>query len=147
MTFTTPIDARDEMFTLFEAGFEPAVVPAILATAPVILWQGKPDPKTPLEGYNVRVSTKGAGTELAAFMDRDKIYDTYGNLFVQVQAPIGAEDSYRKGELIAIACRDIFRGVETPGGVWFRNMRYVELDDDGKFYRWKVTVEFEFSER
>ncbi len=141
--FASPIDARDEMFELFETNFD---VSAILATPPVMLWQGKPEPKTPPVGYNCRVSTKGAGTDLAAFKDRDLVYDTYGNLFVQVQAPIGEEDSYRKGELIAIAARDIFLGVQTPGGVWFRNARYVELDDDGKFYRWKVTVEFEFSE-
>lgn len=142
--FASPIEARDEMFELFETGFTPAST-TILGAACETRWQGKPENVIP-DDYFVRVSTKGAGTELAAYKDRDLVYDTFGHLFVQVFAPIAAEDSYRKGELLAIACRDIFLGVATPEGVWFKNARYVELEDDGKFYRWKVTVEFEFSE-
>lgn len=144
--FDNPIQARDEMFQWFDDRWEPAVVPTILPDPVETRWQGVPEPAIP-DDYFVRVSTQGAGTDLGGFADTEKRYDTYGNLFVQVFAPMTAADSFRNGELLAIAARDIFLGSETGGGVWFRNARYVELDNDGKFYRWKVTVEFEFSER
>jgi hypothetical protein len=142
--FNSPIDARDDMFEKFNTDFSANAL--VVETECEIRWQGKPEKAIPT-GYFVRVSTKGAGTDQAGYADTEKRYDTYGNLFVQVFAPMDAEDSYRNGELLAIAARDIFKGSETQGGVWFRKARYVELDDDGKFYIWKVTVEFEFSER
>jgi hypothetical protein len=141
---TNPIQARDEMFELFDDAFR--VHELVVDTDCEIRYQGVPEAAIP-DGFFVRVSTTTTKTEQGGFADQEKRYDTYGNLFVQVFAPMAVADSYRNGELLAIAARDIFRGVETVSGVWFRNMRYVELDNDGKFYRWKVTVEFDFSER
>jgi hypothetical protein len=148
-----PIVARDEMFQLFDDGWEAIDWEGARHTIaqPEVRWQGKEKHDAPIpESYFVRVATRQAGSPLGGFMQDDgpspKVYDTFGNLFVQVFAPMDGEDSYRQGELLAIAARDIFRGVQTPSGVWFRNARYVELDDDKKFYRWNVIVEYEFSE-
>jgi hypothetical protein len=148
MPFDNPVAATDEIFELFDTNF--AVAEIVVDTECEVRWAGVPPTATqkPIpDGYWVRVSKKTAGTDQAGYADREKRYDTYGNLFVEVFAPMAEADSNRNGELLAVAARDIFMGTETEGGVWFRNARYVELDNDGKFYRWKVTVEFEFSER
>lgn len=140
--FSSPIDARDSMFQHFADAFGAVSLVGDLDVE--TRWQGRIEAAIP-DGYFVRVSTKNEGSPLGGFADQDKVYDSFGNLFVQVFAPINAEDAYRNGELLSIAARDIFRQ-ETEAGVWFRNARYNELESDGKFYRWNVIVEFEFSE-
>lgn len=144
--FQTPIDARDEMFTHFDTSWTGLELPVEVETR----WQGKEKGTIP-DGYFIRVSTQTAATEGAAFLENgqgasDPVFDTYGHLFVQVFAPMSAEDSYRIGELLAIAARDIFLAAETPSGCWFRKAKYVEMPNDGKHYYWKVSVEYEFSE-
>lgn len=146
--FTNPLDARDEMFALFAAGWEATDV---LDTPPEIRWQGKEKGDIP-PGYFVRVYTIGVKSEQRGFLQRDDpgasppVFDTCGMIYASVFAPMSAEDSFRNGELLARAGRDIFRSAETPSGVWFRNARYVELPNDGKHYGWNVIVEYEFSE-
>jgi hypothetical protein len=146
--FTNPILAKDEMFELFDNAFRSHEL--VVDTDCLIRYKGVPleegEPQIP-DGYWVFVSKVTAGSQQAGYADTERRYTTFGNLFVQVFAPMIAADSSRNGELLAIAARDIFRGIETEGGVWFRNARYKELESDGKFYRWNVTVEFEFSER
>lgn len=145
---TTPTNARDEIFRLFTDNFD---VSAIVDEC-VIRYQGKESGAVP-EKYWLRVSTQQVTSPQSAHIMRDDPgqspveYETNGLVFVQVFAPMSDEDSFRKGELIATHSRDIFRAVETPSGVWFRNARFNELDPDGKHYRWNVKVEYQFNER
>jgi hypothetical protein len=146
--FNSPIEARDEMFSHFDTSWTGLQLVADLDVQS--RWQGVVDPSIP-DGYYIRVSTKGAGSESAGFLEQGdgaspQVFDTYGNLFVEVFAPMSADDAYYNGERLAIEARNIFMGTETTNAIWFRNARYVELDNDGKHYRWKVTVEYEFSE-
>jgi hypothetical protein len=147
MPFDNPILARDDMLQHFDTPFREHEL--VVDTACLIRYQGVPTPNGEPEipdGFWVRVSTKNEGSPQGGFADQEPRFDSFGNIFVQVFAPIAEADSYRNGELLAIAARDIFRR-GTEAGVWFRNARYTELEDDGKFYRWNVVVEFEFSER
>lgn len=147
--FANPVEAGDEMRQLFKDGWEALT---IVTPVPEVRWHGKEKKADPIpDTYFARFAIRGVGTDHAGFMENGEgaspqVFDSFGNVFVQVFAPIDAEDSYRQGELLAIAARDIFLGNDTPSGVWFRNVRYVELDDDGKFYRWNVVAGYEFSE-
>ena len=148
MPFESPIDARDEMFRLFNDAW--TAVPLVAELEVETRWQGKEKGDIPA-GYFIRVSKTTVGSNSGGFLQNgdgpsDQVYDTFGNIFVQVFAPMDAEDAFRKGELLAIAARDIFRGVETISGAWFRKARYEELQNDGKHYRFNVIVEYEFSE-
>jgi|SRR6185369_4678051 hypothetical protein len=145
--FTSPIDAADEMRNLFKTGWNALT---IVTPTPEIRWRGKEKGSLPTT-YFARFVIRGAGTDGAGFMENGEgpspqVFDSFGNVFVQVFAPIDAEDSFRNGELLAIAARDIFLGASTSGGVWFRKARYSEVDDDGKFYCWNVVAEYEFCE-
>ncbi len=147
--FATPITAVDQMRQLFENGWEALTV---ISPVPEVRWRGKEKKSDPLPTtYFARFVMRGAGTEAAGFYENgqgasDQVFDSYGNVFVQIFAPIDVADSFRNGELLAIGARDIFLGASTPGGVWFRKARYFEVDDDGKFYQWLVQAEYEFSE-
>lgn len=146
--FNSPIDARDELFALFWAGWEANA--NVVALSVETRWQGKDKGDIP-DGYWARVSTQGVGTDPGGFLQNGvgasaQVYDTFGHMFVEVFAPMSGEDAHRNGELLAIDARNIFMATETLNGVWFRRARYVEVPNDGKHYRWKVTVEYEFSE-
>lgn len=148
MPFTDPLAAQDEMFARFAEEWELVEVDG----NPVeIRWQGKEKGEVPA-GYFVRVSTNNVAQPQRGFIDTGDpgptkpIYENVGNLFVQVFAPMSKAGSYRKGDLLAIRARNIFRGYETPGGVWFRNARYTETSNDGVHYGWKVVVDFAFNE-
>lgn len=147
--FASPIDAADEMRQLFSNGWNAL---AIVSPVPEIRWHGKEKKTDPVPStYFARFTIRGAGVQPAGFMENGEgaspqVFDNYGNVFVQVFAPIDVADSYRQGELLAIAARDIYLGNDTENGVWFRNARYFEVDDDGKHYCWNVVAEYEFSE-
>lgn len=146
---TNPTNARDEVFGLFTEAWNAGT---IVTPVPEIRYQGKEIGATP-EGYFVRLSMQQVGSPQGGFAMTEEpdaspiAFDTFGLIFVQVFAPMSAEDSWRYGDLLATFARDIFRRVETPSGVWFRNARYNELDNDKKRYRWNVIVEYDYSER
>jgi hypothetical protein len=146
--FSSPVQARDEMFAHFDTAWTGVQLTIDLEVE--TRWQGIKEGDIP-DGYFARVSTAGSGSNSGGFLQNGdgstpQVFDTYGNLFVQIFAPISAEDAYYNGERLAIEARNIFMATETINGVWFRNARYVELADDGKFYRWNVSVEYQFSE-
>lgn len=149
MPFASPISAGDEMRQLFDDGWGALT---IVSPVPEIRWHGREKKTDPLPTtYFARFTIRGAGVDPAGFLENGEgaspqVFCNYGNVFVQVFAPIDAVDSYRQGELLAIGARDIFLGKDTESGVWFRNARYFEVEDDKKFYIWNVVAEYEFSE-
>ena len=56
-------------------------------------------------------------------------YTSDGLLFVQLFIPRSDSKGMEKGRKLAIVARDSYRGVTTPGKVWFRNQRIKELRD------------------
>ena len=47
---------------------------------------------------------------------------------------------------LATIVRDAFEGKSSPGGVWFRNVRIVEVGADGSWFIKNVVVEFTYDE-
>lgn len=72
---------------------------------------------------------------------------TVGQVIIQVFAPRNVKDSYNTGDLLAGAIADIYRNVETPSGVGFEKSTAKEATSEHSFWRWNVTVDFEFYER
>jgi hypothetical protein len=71
-------------------------------------------------------------------------YTSVGLLTIQVMAPsdstIGTDDSL-VAQFIAA-----YSGKTTSGGVWFRNVRGVEVGEDGAWFQTNVYAEFEYDE-
>lgn len=74
-------------------------------------------------------------------------WTTVGQVIVQVFAPRNVTDAYSLGDLLAGAIADIYRNVETPSGVWYRNATAKEATAENAFWRWNVVTDFEFYER
>lgn len=146
----TPQTARKEIFALIAAQWT-AKAPAIIAPAPEMRWQGIEKGDLPgASAYWARSSTQLVTTRQRAFImagaGSPTGYETNGNVFIQIFAPMKAPSSYAKGELLAGLGQCMFMAAETPSGVWFRNPRINELTPDGTWYRWNVIADFQFNQ-
>ncbi len=67
-----------------------------------------------------------------------------GLVFVQVFTPVGGGVS--PNDLLATTARNVFRGVQLAGGLWFRNEGITHVGPEGKWYQQNVSAEFIFDE-
>ena len=147
MTLSYP-QAIDEMFQMFESGFEAASIP-ILRYVPEIWYEGVEKPNSPeIDKFWCRVSERPVSDTQSAFRNGEngQCYTATGILFVQIFAPKIKNDSHAKLILLADAVKKIFQGESTSGKVWFRNARVRKLNPETEWWPINVIVEYEFSE-
>ena len=144
--------ARKEMFAKVEGCWE-AHAGAIVGYTPEIRWQGVEEGKLPgADKFWMRASTTTVTTRQGGHMSPEGpegspvVYDTYGFITLQVFGPMKGKDSWSKGELLSEVGQRMFMASETAGGVWFRNPRIRELNNDGTWYRWNVISDYQFSQ-
>lgn len=148
MSLTTP-QAIDEMYTLFNTAWL-AGSAAIVGTVPAIRWDGvEEEAAPPVDAYWCRVSTEEIDASQSTLKsgiapNEAQRYTAVGLLFVQLFCPKTDAKAKERGELLAELARNAFRGVETPGGVWFRNPRATPLPSQGNALRFNIVVEYEY---
>lgn len=69
-----------------------------------------------------------------------------GILTVQVFSPLEAGGGLTLAENLAKVAKSAFEAVVTTNGVIFRNVRAVEVGEDGPWYQINVIAEFEYDE-
>ena len=74
----------------------------------------------------------------------DRRFRNEGLVFVQVFTPVGGGKSINT--VLATTARNVFRGVQLAGGLWFRNEGIIDVGPDGKWYQQNVSAEFIFDE-
>ena len=74
----------------------------------------------------------------------DRLFRNEGLVFVQVFTPVGGGKS--ANTLLATTARNVFRGVQLAGGLWFRKEGIIHVGPDGKWYQQNVSAEFIFDE-
>lgn len=148
MTLTTP-QAIDEMYGLFNEAWQ-AGSSAIVGSVPQVRWDGiEEDTPPPVDAYWCRVSIEEIAAPQTTLKsgiapDEAQRYTATGLLFVQLFCPKSDAEAKAKGERLAELARNAFRGVETPGGVWFRNPRATPIPSQGNALRFNVVVEYEY---
>lgn len=75
-----------------------------------------------------------------------QVYTAQGLVFVQLFCPMSAVNSKDIGRKLAMVAKNAYRGTKTIGGVWFRNVRIVDLSDESYWYRFNVVAEYEYDE-
>lgn len=80
-------------------------------------------------------------TSLADHLGKAR-YDVWGVLFIQLFFPLGKglETPYNVSEELAQLLR------KYKSQVWFRNVKWEEIGPDGKFYQFKLTAQFEYTQ-
>jgi hypothetical protein len=146
-----PQEARKEMFLKVDECWTANAEP-IVGYVPEIRWQGVEEGALPgADKFWMRASTTTVTTRQSGHMSPDApdgspvVYDTYGFITLQVFAPMKGKDTWSKGELLSELGQRMFMASETGGGVWFRNPRIRELNNDGTWYRWNVLADYQFS--
>ncbi len=71
-------------------------------------------------------------------------YTQNGILTIQLFTPSG--DGLTLADTISEAFLTGVSGVSTPGGVWFKNQRSVEVGNDGPWFQTNVIAEFEYDQ-
>lgn len=157
---TAPQIARDEMFAILDDASEPLRdLHADLAELD-FRYQGieTPEemadaPKTMAGKFWLRASKINDESFQAAHMMTEAptgspaLWRTNGVLIIQVFAPRNVDDSYHTGELLASVIAVMYRNIGTPSGVGFQNAAFKEVAAEASFWRWNVTVDFDFDER
>ena len=150
---TTYQSARKSIFSLIDTKWQ-AKAPAIVGgAAPEIRYQGAEKAEKPAaSAYWMRAGTQTATTRQTAYIDPEAPgqsppeFTTDGVVILQLFAPMTGPGSYAKGELLAEAAQCMFMATQTSEGVWFRNPRINELENDGTWYRWNIIADFQFNQ-
>ena len=143
--------ARDEIFALLNVAWL-AGAAAIVGYVPEIRWQGvTKETKIDESKFWARVSMQSVGGEQASLSNcagviGQKHYTDFGLIFVQLFAPMAAQQATLKLGRLAMLARNVYRGVSTDNKVWFRNARINNLDDELQFHRLNVVAEYEYDE-
>ena len=147
-THLTPVTAKDDLYSFVNAAFAAYLVAS--GEACEVRWQGKAKPNEPGNVW-VRFSMQQVLSPLRGFIETQDsadltVYETAGLFFAQVNVAMSEADSFRRGDLLATALRDMVRDKNTPGGIWLRNARFNEIPSDAQFYKWNVVAEYEYDE-
>jgi len=154
MPVASRADARAEMYDLLRVAWAADVTSQDIP----ILWDGKKG-AVPTAGAGAvnapnwaRVSLKHnpdptGGTQASAGADADgtTVYDREGHVFVQIFVTDGK--GLRLSDDLGTIAQKAFQGKTTsPGGVWFRHVRIVEVGESGDWYQTNVIAEFVYQE-
>lgn len=155
--------AVDEMFGLFKAAWDSGSA-AIVGYVPEVRWPGvelkNPDgsiKKPESDKYWARVSQQGVDeeqTSLSACVASNENggvlpasrFTAIGLLFVQLFCPKTEAEAMEFGRELAKLSRAAYRGKKTAGGVWFRNVRIIEVESEELWHRFNVVAEYEYDE-
>jgi len=132
----SPDDARKAIQTAFIA---------VWGTSTPVAFDNKPfdanDLNVPWVRLNVQFTT-GSISQLGQVGSR--CFRNEGFVFVQVFTPVGGGVS--PNDVLATIARNVFRGVQLAGGLWFRNEGLTHVGPEGKWYQQNVSAEFIFDE-
>ena len=139
-------NARDEIFAQLTA-----VLPALntlLGYTPNIVYQGvETAVKMPTDKLWVRISQQTViETQATLRADNGRRYRSEGLVFVQIFIPKTEPQNYAFGLSCANVIKNAYRGKQTNGCIWFRNVRIQELPAEMAWFRVNVVAEYQYDE-
>jgi len=75
-----------------------------------------------------------------------KRYESYGIIIVQLYCPKSILNSKDKGRQLATVAKNCYRGKQTSGGVWLKNVRIIDVDPEELCYRFNIIADYSFDE-
>lgn len=144
------LGATDEMFAVINTANNNGAS-AIFGYTPVIVWPDlTPDftqqDKAWMRAGITTVTDAQSALSTCEGAPGQKLYESHGLVWMQLFLPRSVATSSDDGRRLAVVLRNAFRGVKTPGGVWFRNSRIVEVAPENNFFRKNVVSEYVYSE-
>jgi hypothetical protein len=145
---TTFDGARDEILAAFRTAWT-AGTPPITGTVPPVGYEGvETAASQPSTAPFARIVIRHVGGRQATLSNQDgqRTFEKTGIIGVQIFAPLVAGLGLTVVEALAKVAKSAFEGRATPSGVWFRNVRAVEVGPDGAMFQINVWADFEYDE-
>jgi hypothetical protein len=138
---TALIDARDQMFEIVRTAWVGAGLDVTK-----MAWPDKPftmpDPQDAAPWCRVNILHADAGQQTLANHAGRRRWGRTGTLTAQCFTRIARGVDYGPAQAVRFA----LEGASTQNCVWFRNVRLVEVGEDGAWFNVNVTAIFEYSE-
>lgn len=156
MPVTNRGDARAEIYALFQTAWladalsdgVPVLYEGKKATVPTDAESGEPVDAPSWARVSLRHNTdQTGGTQASAGGDANgtRVYDREGVVSVQIFTTPGK--GLRLADNLGSIAQKAFQGKTTsPGGIWFRHVRIVEVGASGDWYQTNVLAEFVYQE-
>lgn len=150
MPTTYPVAVND-MFSLINSAWKTGSA-AIAGYVPELRFQGiELQGAIPTDKYWARVSQQGVSEEQSSICNDvtapgNRRYTADGLLYVQLFGPQSVVNSMEKLRLLAKLARNAYRGKVSQNDVSFYNVRIVELESEGLFFRINVIAEYQYDE-
>ena len=144
-TFDT---ARDEILGAFKTAWD-AGAAAAAGYVPEVFYDGMgkasdPDPTVAWARTTIR-HTGGRQSTLSQSAGR-RHFEKTGIVTISIFAPLVVAKGLDVGEQLAKVAKGAFEGKATASGVWFRNVRVMEVGLDRSWYMINVLSDFRYDE-
>ena len=138
MTVASTTVARDELIAVVKTAWDAGAAGVTMLYPDTI---GDP----PDDGPWARTSVRHAANRQATLaVPGEQRFTATGLVVVQIFAKVAL--GYTTIDPLVDVVVNAFRGTTTPGGVWFRNARVVEVGRDGPWVQVNVLAEFEYDQ-
>ncbi len=144
---TTYPEAVDQMYGRIKTQIDTNALP-IVGIVPEVRYLGraKPDIPPPDKMY-LEVNVITNTSRQSGFGVTKRLYTTTGTLYAKLFAPMATPNNFRLAMLLADMLKKSFEIKELSASVWYRNARIVELIPERGFYRFNLTVDYNYDER
>lgn len=148
MPLPTFSEARDEVMELFRVAWASSAAYTESGDPAAVAWPGvdtgAPAPK---DQPSARLFVQHASSRQTTLgRTGERRFTRNALITVQVFAPTGPRKGLSDCEALSVIARDAFEGVGTASGIWFRNVRIVEVGPDAGLYQMNVRAEFQYDE-
>lgn len=143
--------ARDEICALFQNGWTLNAAAVANGIVPPINWQTLQHDTPPDPGAihaNVYVTHIDASQASLSGGLGQRRWARVGLVTIQIKVPLSLGQALSLAEQLATIARNCYEGVATtPGDVWFRNVRAVEVGRvSGNYLQFNMFAEFRYDE-
>jgi hypothetical protein len=140
--------ARDELYEMFRAAWAANSGAVVQGSAPPVIYQGvSKDTPPAMEVSYARASVKHfTGTQGSLGGTGNRRFNRTGAVFIQTFAPLGIGNPLTIAVRLGRIALEAFEGRSSPGGIWFRGCRLMEIGHSDGRYQVNVIAEFTYDE-
>jgi hypothetical protein len=141
--------ARDDIYGAFDAVWTAGAAAITGGYIPTIYWDGvgmSTDPN-PAFSYAMAVIRHSVASQATlAGVDGRRRFRKDGIFMAPIFGPLAVAGGLAMAENLAKMAKSAFEGRSTESGIWFRNVRIMEVGVSGAHYQFNVVAEFTYDE-
>ncbi len=133
----TQAAARDEIQALFKVAWDTTGLP-------LHYWDVSADVPGISNGAWASIQVQWLLGRQRGFATGTRRYEREGLVSISLYTPFGA--GMQQSDDLSKTIYDTFEGVDTPNGVWFRNVRVITVGHSGEWFQVNILADFLYDE-